>query len=75
MDYSNEIISIISLAYHDFLMSILYSSKPNKKKLLHEGLCYIFFRFKNFESLKDGYFQNLEDKCINNSTQHLKSFR
>jgi len=50
MDYSNEIISIISLA------------KPNKKRVLHEGLCYIFFRFKNFESLKDGYFQNLEDK-------------
>jgi len=38
------------------------TSKPNKKRVLHEGLCYIFFRFKNFESLKDGYFQNLEDK-------------
>jgi hypothetical protein len=49
-DCSNEIISTIA------------SAKPEKKKLLHEGLCFTFFRFKNFEILKDGYFQNLEEK-------------
>lgn len=49
-DASNEIISTVNLA------------KGDKKKSLHEGICHALFRFKNFEMLKEGYFQNLEDK-------------
>mmetsp|Transcript_28760 Transcript_28760/g.25885 ORF Transcript_28760/g.25885 Transcript_28760/m.25885 type:complete len:151 (-) Transcript_28760:609-1061(-) len=47
---SNEIIQTISQA------------KTAHKRGLHESVCYTFFRFKNFEMLKDGYFENLESK-------------
>jgi tetratricopeptide (TPR) repeat protein len=49
-DSSNEIISLISLA------------KDGKKKALLEDLVFMLFRFKSFESMGEGYFENLETK-------------
>lgn len=35
-----------------------------EKRHLFEELMFIYFRFSSFESMGDGYYENLEQKCI-----------
>ena len=55
-EYSKEV--------NESAIEIILQSKDSEKRDLIEEIIYIYYRFTSFASMGDGYFENIESKCI-----------